>query len=345
VSNPKDTEFMARAVELSARGFPAPNPHVGCVLVKNHKIIGEGFHNRAGGPHAEIEAIQSAIEDPRGATAYVTLEPCNHHGKTPPCSAALVKAGISRVVFSVPDPNPAAVGGKQALEKVGIVVESGLLERESTQINRRFLLAMRLSRPWITVKAAITQDGKIARKNGESKWITNESSRNDVQRLRAEHAAILIGRKTAQIDLARLTVRKPGFDVSPVRCVIDFNDEAEPTLPVFDSSAPSYRFVATPSRSQDLQAADLDSVLNHLFRLGLTSVLVEGGARTYQEFLARDLVDELVLYVSPKTFGEGIDWWTDCSNRATPLPNRFTIVSETEFAGDFRRVYRPIKVF
>ncbi|MCA0362394.1 MAG: bifunctional diaminohydroxyphosphoribosylaminopyrimidine deaminase/5-amino-6-(5-phosphoribosylamino)uracil reductase RibD, partial [Armatimonadetes bacterium] len=167
-----DLRFMARAIELAAQGFPAPNPHVGCVIVKRGQIIAEGFHEHAGAPHAEVHALRNATDSVEGATVYVTLEPCNHTGRTGPCSLALIEARVKRVVIAVADPNPLAAGGASALHQAGVEVSLGLLAKEATFVNRQFLTSVAKGRPYITLKAALTRDGFIARPDGTSKWIT-----------------------------------------------------------------------------------------------------------------------------------------------------------------------------
>ncbi len=305
-----DSTWMGRAIELSTRGFPAPNPRVGCVLLNDGEIVGEGFHNHAGGPHAEAVALSSAGPRARGATAYVTLEPCNHHGRTPPCSEALVCAGVARVVYAVSDPNPVASGGARFLADHGIEVVQGVLAQEAAAVNRQFMLSHRLSRPYITLKSAVTLDGFIADTNGESKWITSEQARQDGHRLRAERGCVLVGRGTVQKDDPYLTAREVGAVNQPVRCVLDPRGIAPADSKVFDSQAESVWLVKAPRKERQTPwpGVTIDGALGVLHGLGVRGVLVEGGATTTRSFLESGLVDEIVLYVAGKTFGSGLTW-------------------------------------
>ncbi|MCX7800372.1 MAG: bifunctional diaminohydroxyphosphoribosylaminopyrimidine deaminase/5-amino-6-(5-phosphoribosylamino)uracil reductase RibD [Fimbriimonadales bacterium] len=307
-----DREAMARAVRLSRRGFPAPNPRVGCVLVRDGAVVGEGWHRFAGGPHAEAEALSQAGERARGATAYVTLEPCNHHGRTPPCSAALIAAGVRRVVAACADPNPLAAGGAEALRAAGVEVEFGLMAEEAEEANWRFLTAMRLRRPAVVAKIAMSADGRIALPSGESRWITGPAARRAGHRLRAEMGAVLVGRATAQVDDPRLTARIPGVRNQPLRVVLDPELRLPPGLRVFDDAAPTLRVAAQP-HAADLTlprtgdgGLDLRALLRELFARGVTGLLVEGGARTVGSFLREGLVDRLELFLAPKLLLDGL---------------------------------------
>lgn len=224
-----DCRAMARALELAERGLETtdPNPRVGCVIAQGEQIVGEGWHERAGGPHAEVNALRAAGPNAAGATAYVTLEPCSHHGRTPPCADALVAARVGRVVFALEDPNPRVSGrGAETLRRAGIGVESGLLAAEATELNCGFLKRMRAGRPWVRVKLAMSLDGRTALANGESQWITGPAAREDVQRWRARSSAILTGMGTVLADDPRLDVRLPdppagGPRRQPLRVVLD----------------------------------------------------------------------------------------------------------------------------
>ncbi len=299
---PDDVRWMRRAIAISKRGLPAPNPHVGCVLVRDGVVLGEGFHDLAGGPHAEVAAIRSAKADLKGATAYVTLEPCNHTGRTGPCTQALLAAGIARVVVAVLDPNPKAAGGLKLLESAGVEVVSGLLADEARAANEQFLFAHKNGRPMITAKAAISLDGRIALPSGESKWITGEPARRDAHRLRAECGAVLVGRGTVTADDPRLTVRLNRRVNQPVRIVIDPAGRLARTESVFSDEAETIHVTG---------AIDLPALTAAWFQRGITGVLVEGGASTVRHFLAADLVDRLVLYVAPKILGAGKSWVED----------------------------------
>lgn len=306
-----DELWMRRAIELSREGFPAPNPRVGCVLVRDGVVVGEGFHEFAGGPHAEIVALSAAGLKARGSTAYVTLEPCAHYGRTPPCARALAEAGVLRVVFASRDPNPHARGGAEILSQVGIEVTSGVLEAEAALVNERFLFAHRNKRPRVVLKAAITLDGYLARRDGTSKWITGPEARTEAHRLRAEMGAVLVGSRTAALDRAELTVRAIRVENQPLRVVLDPEGTLDPDLPAFAGSAGvDYLWgVRDPVREEQWQLPEGDeAILRALFALGVTGLLVEGGAVTHRSFLDSDLAEQIELHIAPKTFGDGCPW-------------------------------------
>jgi diaminohydroxyphosphoribosylaminopyrimidine deaminase/5-amino-6-(5-phosphoribosylamino)uracil reductase len=294
-----DVRFMRRAIDLSRNGFPAPNPHVGCVLVRDNQIIGEGWHDFAGGPHAEAAAIAHAGSSAIGATAYVSLEPCNHQGRTGPCSLALIEAGVSRVVYACPDPNPKAVGGGERLRAAGITVESGLLTEEAAAENRQFFFALQNQRPLVVLKAACSLDGRIALPSGESKWITGEEARAEAHRLRADLGAVLVGRRTVELDDPQLTARIPGVTNQPTRIVLDPGAKLNASYRIFDDAAPTIHMTG---------AFDLPGLMSELFRQGITGVLVEGGATTIGGFLKSGLFDRLELFMAPKILGSGPTW-------------------------------------
>lgn len=307
---------MERAIELSKRGFPAPNPHVGCVIVKNGEIVGEGWHDHAGGPHAEADALDRAGDLAHGADVYVTLEPCNHQGRTPPCSQALIRSGVSRVFIANHDPNPRAGGGADALRAAGVHVEVGLCAEEAESANHVFLTAMRRKRPFVVAKAAVTSDGFIARSDGTSKWITGEEARAVGHRLRAEMGCVLVGWITAHLDDPELTARIPGVVNQPLRVVLDPLGMCNPKLRLFTDGHRTVRFVhgGRATRPDDVELASDDGgfaiadVLETLFQMGVIGVLVEGGAETLASFFRQGLVDRLEKFTSPKTFGEGLHW-------------------------------------
>lgn len=288
---------MRRAIELAAGGFPAPNPHVGCVIVRDEQIVGEGYHDHAGGPHAEAAALLQAGESARGAAAYVTLEPCNHHGRTPPCSRALIAAGVAKVFVAVSDPNPRAAGGVARLREAGIEVEVGLLRAEAEAVNRVFLDRHRLGRPVVAVKAAITADGYMARLDGTSKWITGDQARAAGRLLRARMGSVLVGRVTAELDDPELTVRDPRVVNQPLRVVLDPERRLRSDLKLFsDGLAPTLRLEGHRHPAE---------ILERLAEAGQIGVLVEGGPTTIQAFFEARLVDELHLFTAPHRFGEG----------------------------------------
>lgn len=307
---------MARAVRLSRRGLPAPNPHVGCVLVRDGIAVGEGWHRFAGGLHAEAMALDQAKEGARGAEAFVTLEPCHHQGRQPPCTAALIKAGIQKVWYAIADPNPlVSGGGAEALRMEGIKVEEGLLAAEAAHENRSWLLAMKRRRPFVTLKVAMSMDGRVALPNGESQWITGEAARRAGRRLRAEMGAVLVGRGTVEADDPRLTARISRHPVEPVRIVLDPHRKLVDHHAVFRGVSPALRVVAeSNAQSGDLEIPllngqfDLIRLMIELWNRGLTGVLVEGGAKTAATFLELGLADRLELFVGNVVLGSGPVW-------------------------------------
>lgn len=310
-----DSAAMARAIEIARGGFPAPNPHVGCVVVRDGEVVGEGFHDHAGGPHAEAVALDHAGDRARAADVFVTLEPCNHKGRTPPCSLALIEAGVRRVVIAVPDPNPRAVGGTARLKEAGIMVESGLMEAEARAANWQFLRAHELKRPVVVLKVAMTLDGRVALPSGESKWITSPESREEGHRLRAECGAVLAGRGTIEADNPLLTARILGVVNPPLRVVLDPHRKLSGTERVFGPEAPTIRVVADSSDAGDLCVPlepaggfELAALLKSLWELNVTGVLVEGGPTTIGSFLRTGLWDRLVMFVAAKILGEGKPW-------------------------------------
>jgi diaminohydroxyphosphoribosylaminopyrimidine deaminase/5-amino-6-(5-phosphoribosylamino)uracil reductase len=307
---------MARAVALSRQGFPAPNPHVGCVIVKDGNVVGEGHHDRAGGPHAEIVALRQAGARTRGADLYCTLEPCNHQGRTGPCSEAAVEAGISRAFVALRDPNPRAGGGIEAMQSAGIACEVGLMAKEARAANTVFLTAMARNRPYVVLKSATTSDGFIAKPDGTSKWITGEEARAVGHRLRAEMGCVLVGRVTVERDDPQLTARIPGVVNQPLRAILDPRAVLGDHYRVFSDGGQTVRFVkrGLGNRDGDVEVDadasgfDLAQVLSSLFDRGMVGVLVEGGGETAATFLRRGLVDRLERFTSPTVFGHGSPW-------------------------------------
>jgi diaminohydroxyphosphoribosylaminopyrimidine deaminase / 5-amino-6-(5-phosphoribosylamino)uracil reductase len=321
-TNETDIGFMRHALGLAGLALynTDPNPRVGCVLVRDDRLVGEGWHERAGGPHAEVHALQSAGEAARGATAYVTLEPCAGHGRTPPCTGALIGAGVARVVYAAADPNPRMVGGASVLRSAGVQVDGGLLATESRALNPGFHSRFERGRPWVRVKLGQSLDGRTALANGESRWITSPEARADVQRYRARSSVVLTGIGTVLADDPEMNVRLEGASRQPRRVLLDsqlrvplearmLNREGE--VRVFtanDSSLARTRLEAHGVKVDTLPAAidgglDLDEVLRHLASLEANEVWVEAGARLAGAFLAAGLVDELVLYVAPSLLG------------------------------------------
>ena len=323
-ASPDDARHMARALQLAKHGLYTtdPNPRVGCVIVRDGRVVGESWHRRAGEPHAEVHALTAAGKQAHGATAYVTLEPCCHHGRTPPCSEALVKAGIARVVAAMPDPNPrVASQGIAELEKAGIRVDIGLLQAESERLNPGFISRMTRGRPYLRVKLAASLDGRTALANGQSKWITGEAARADVQRLRARSSAILTGIGTVLADDPALTVRDHDIGRQPLRVVVDPQLRMPPaarmlTLPgetlivtsdEHATAAATLRAAGAEVLCQPLVSGRLDlKLLLELFAAReVNEVLVEAGATLCGELLQAGLVDELVLYLAPHLLGSG----------------------------------------
>ena len=318
---------MARALELAERGLftTDPNPRVGCVLVRNTQVIGEGWHQYAGGPHAEINALAAAGELARGATAYITLEPCCHHGRTGPCTEALIRAGVRRVVAAILDPNPQVAGqGLQTLVAGGVAVEYGVLESEATQLNIGFLSRMQRGRPFVRCKLAMSLDGRTAMATGESQWITGGPARRDVQRLRARSSAVLTGIGTVLADDPSLTVREQELKGSPpahqpMRIVLDPALQISPrarllqlpgrTLIVTTRDPARRSMKRLPSGTEVLtvpgttDAVDLDALVTLLGDLGANEVLLESGATLGGAMLRAGLIDELVIYMAPILLG------------------------------------------
>ncbi len=326
VATTTETDAMRRAVALSARavGATAPNPVVGCVILDAAgRPAGEGWHRRAGGPHAEIHALDAAGAAARGGTAVVTLEPCNHTGRTGPCAQALVAAGISRVVYAVADPSPAASGGAATLRAAGVDVEGGLLAAEAEAVNTAWLTSVRRGRPYVLWKYAATLDGRIAAADGSSRWITSEESRADVHRLRAQADAVVVGSGTLLADDPHLAVRGTDGAVQPLRVVVDTRARIRPTARVLDGAAPTLVAVAKDADtahldSQDLvrlpyapgpaggpRGLDVTALLAELHARGIRSVLLEGGPTLAGAFVAAGAVDTVVGYLAPALLGSG----------------------------------------
>lgn len=316
-----DHIHMAHALRLAERGLytTQPNPRVGCVIAHGEDVVGEGFHVRAGEPHAEVHALREAGDRARGATAYVTLEPCAHHGRTPPCADALVDAGVARVVIAAEDPHPEVDGrGIERLRAAGIVVASGLMRESARELNIGFFHRLEHGRPFVRLKLAMTLDGRTALADGSSKWITGEAARADVQRWRARSSAILTGSGTALADDPRLTVRLDDIPhVPPLRVVLDralrtpegahLLDGSAPTLVVHGSAvAPDRRFAAVDCAvaPENEAGLDLDAVMKLLAAREINELHVEAGPTLGGTLFAAGLVDELLLYVAPLFLGD-----------------------------------------
>jgi diaminohydroxyphosphoribosylaminopyrimidine deaminase/5-amino-6-(5-phosphoribosylamino)uracil reductase len=318
-----DHEYMARAIRLAERGMYTtdPNPRVGCVIVKDGIVVGEGWHERAGEPHAEIHALQQAGEKAEAASVYVSLEPCSHTGKTPPCTDALVKAKVARVVAAMQDPNPLVAGsGIQQLSDAGIQVEFGLLESEAKALNPGFIQRMSTGRPYVRNKLAMSLDGRTAMADGESKWITGEAARHDVQRLRARSSAIIAGVGTILADDPSLTVRLEETQRQPLRVIIDTNLSTPLNANILQQ--PGDTVIVTCSDDADVieqleakgaqvkqlpnhhGAVDLHAMLELLTEMQVNEVLLETGATLSGAMLEARLIDEMVIYMAPLLMGD-----------------------------------------
>ncbi|GID27081.1 bifunctional diaminohydroxyphosphoribosylaminopyrimidine deaminase/5-amino-6-(5-phosphoribosylamino)uracil reductase RibD [Paractinoplanes brasiliensis] len=307
-----EDEAMRRAIALAARGLgtTSPNPVVGCILLgSDGEIVGEGFHAYAGGPHAEIVALAQAGDRARGGTAVVTLEPCNHTGRTGPCSHALINAGIRRVVIAVDDPTPVAAGGAVTMRAAGLQVETGVRRLEATEGNVAWLTAVRRGRPYVTWKFAATLDGRSAAEDGTSQWITSAPARADVHVLRGTVDAIVAGVGTVLADDPQLTVRdlKDGALAikQPLRVVVDSDGRTPEKARVRDAAALTWIATTRELGAGPDGRVDLNALLAALFGRGIRSVLLEGGPTLAGAFLAAGLVDQVIGYVAPKLLGSG----------------------------------------
>ena len=318
-----DHRRMAQALQLAGRGLwtTTPNPRVGCVLLApSGEVVGLGWHEKAGGPHAEIHALRAAGERARGATAYVTLEPCSHFGRTPPCAEALIAAGVARVVAAMKDPNPQVAGrGLAALQAAGIETACGLLEREARELNIGFVSRMTRGRPWLRLKAAASLDGKTALNNGESQWITGPDARRDGQRWRARACAILTGIGTVKDDDPQLNVREVDTPRQPLRIIVDSRLETPLNASILQGGGPVLvaGAVADGAKMAALRAAgaevvilpnaegkvDLAELLMELGRRGINEIHAEAGFKLNGSLLRAGLVDELLLYLAPCLLG------------------------------------------
>ncbi len=317
---------MARTLELAERGLwtTRPNPRVGCVLARDGRVVGQGYHERAGEPHAEVHALREAGAQARGATAYVSLEPCSHHGRTPPCAEALVEAGVARVVAAMRDPNPQVAGrGLARLREAGIVAESGLLEPQAQAVNPGYARRMGGGLPWVRVKLAASLDGRTAMASGESKWITGPAARADVHRLRARSCAVITGIGTVLADDPRLNVRdveRPERVPPPLRVVLDGGLRTPPDAALLQGGGPVLIYTASRDENRARALLERGARLETLVREGrpplrrvlellaasqINEVLVEAGPTLAGAFLAEGLVDELWLYQAMHLMGDG----------------------------------------
>jgi diaminohydroxyphosphoribosylaminopyrimidine deaminase/5-amino-6-(5-phosphoribosylamino)uracil reductase len=363
-----DRLAMQRALALAARGLEStdPNPRVGCVIAQRTRIVAEGWHERAGEAHAEVAALRAAAGQAAGAAVYVTLEPCSHHGRTPPCVEALIAARVARVVYALDDPNPLVSGrGAAALRAAGIAVESGLMALEAAELNAGFIKRMQHGRPLVRVKLAMSLDGRTALASGESQWITGEAARRDVQRWRARSSAVLTGIGTVLADDPRLDVRLPqdpgaGERRQPLRIVLDTQLRTPSGARLFEGGGEvlilsalgaeeNVRAAALTARGARIESLPLlagrlglEALLDRLSELELNEVLVEAGATLAGELLRGGLADELLLYIAPKLLGPA-------GRPLVALPEladigaapAFTLVDTLQLGEDLRLRLRP----
>jgi diaminohydroxyphosphoribosylaminopyrimidine deaminase/5-amino-6-(5-phosphoribosylamino)uracil reductase len=347
-----DRAMMQRALALAEKGLytTTPNPRVGCVVVQNQSVVAEGWHERAGGPHAEIVALDAAGAAAAGATVYVTLEPCNHHGRTPPCVDALKKAKVKRVVAAMRDPNPKAALGGDALAAAGIAFEHGLLDTEARELNIGFISRVTRGRPWVRMKIAATLDGRTALADGKSQWITGEQARRDGHRWRARACAILTGIGTVKADDPQLTVRNVDTPRQPLRVIVDSRLETPAgarilqgaKVLVFAGTAGSLHnaeVVALPNKNQKVE---LPQMLEELARRGVNELHVEAGFRLNGSLVREGCVDEFLLYFNPSLLGDSAQGMVDLAAVGMlDERRRLKVLSVDRVGEDLRIVARP----
>lgn len=366
-----DVHYMARALELARKGLYStpPNPRVGCVIVREGRIVGEGWHARAGEPHAEVHALRQAGELARGATAYVTLEPCSHQGRTPPCADALIEAGLTRVVAAMQDPNPEVSGrGLLRLMNAGIGVQCGVLESEARALNKGFLKRMETGLPYVRVKMAMSLDGRTAMASGESQWITGPEARSAVQRLRAQSSVVLSGADTVLADKARLTVRADelGLDAeltalaaarAPLRVLIDGRLRVPLDAPFFQAGSALVVTCAAASARGRYQEeghemlaladsaghVDLRRLMGELAARGVNEVLVEAGPRLAGAFARLGLVDEFQLFIAGKFLGSSARPLLDLPLAQMSEALELNIVEMRAVGNDWRVIALPVR--
>jgi len=347
-----DLPAMQRALELARNGMytTTPNPRVGCVVMKGGEAIGEGWHEKAGGPHAEVVALRRAGGDAKGATMYVSLEPCNHRGRTPPCVDAIIKAGVKRLVVAMRDPNPEASGGGERLRSAGIALEYGLMEEEARELNIGFVSRVTRGRPWVRMKIAATLDGRTALSNGKSQWITGAQARCDGHRWRARACAILTGAGTIASDDPQLTVREVETPRQPLRVIVDSRLETPPAARILrgekvlvfaakSGSLPNAEVVALPNPNGKV---DLPGMLRELAKRGVNELHVEAGPRLNASLVREGCVDEYLVYLNPSFLGDSAQGMLEL-----PAPGsleerpRLSILSIERLGEDVRLVARP----
>jgi len=346
-----DTIFMKRALALARRGRTSPNPMVGAVVVRDGAIIGEGFHPKAGEPHAEIFALRAAGLGAKGADLFVTLEPCSHYGRTPPCTEAIINSGIRRVFAAMIDPNPQVAGkGIKALQRAHIETSVGLLESETRSLNEGYIKRVTTGLPFVLWKTAMTLDGKISTRTGNSRWVTGEEARKEVHRLRGRYDAVLVGAGTVKRDDPELTVRHYKGTHNPLRVVVDSNASVPLDARVLNSDAETIIAVIDTAPSEKIEAlrdagarvlvlpevagrVDLRALVIDLVNLGVNSILLESGGELAASMLDAGLVDRGLIFVAPKIVGgrtagtpvggEGVELMDQALEVSTPRMRRF----------------------
>ena len=351
-----DNEWMARALHLARHGLytTTPNPRVGCVIVRDGVVIGEGWHERAGAPHAEVNALAAAGERARGATAYVTLEPCHHHGRTPPCDEALIAAGVARVVVAMRDPDPRTAGlGLERIIQAGVAVASGVLEPEARELNIGFVSRLTRGRPWVRMKIAASLDGKTALANGKSRWITGEAARSDGHHWRARACAVLTGIGTVRDDDPQLTVRAVDTPRQPRRIVVDSRLETPLTARVLAGGGTLIVCAAEDKtkigRLQDQGAevivipnaagkVELPALMQELGRREINELHVEAGSKLNGSLINEDCVDELLVYLAPCLIGDRARGMADLPELTDLGGRRALSIGETRMVGGDLRI-------
>ena len=364
-----DYKCMARALQIARKGVYTshPNPRVGCVLVRNGSIVGEGYHARTGEAHAEIRALEAAGEAARGAVAYVTLEPCCHFGRTPPCTKALIEAGVSRVVAAMGDPNPHVAGnGLKALSDAGVSVESGVMEAQAESLNPGYISRMRYGRPWIRLKLALSLDGRTAMASGESRWITGEDARRDVQLLRARSSAIMTGIGTVMTDDPSLNVRLRATELQhdgetrqPLRIVLDTHLRITPNAKVLNLPGDCLVYTASTNAvaieslreigaevhtvGRDGQVLNLGEILRNLAEREINELHVEAGPTVGGALIEKRLINELVVYLAPHLMGDGARGLAHLPN-ITSIAQRVQLnIRDVRFVGSDLRLVTELK--
>lgn len=357
-------KYMKLALDLARQtlGQTSPNPSVGAVIVKEGRLIGAGVHVKAGEAHAEVNALKQAGSDAKGADMFVTLEPCSHYGKTPPCSKAIIEHGIKKVYIATLDPNPNVSGrGVQWLKQEGVEVETGICEQEAQKLNEPFFHFMKTGKPFVTLKTAVSMDGKMATHTGDSKWITSETARLDVHELRHRHDAILVGIDTIIQDNPRLTTRLPHGGISPIRIVLDthlriplhanvIQDLSTETIVICSKEADAEKELTLQARGVavirlNTDRIDISELLTVLGKQNILSLFVEGGAKIHTSFIESGYVNQIIMYMAPKLVG-GSDARPFFSGKGAEkivesLPFEFV---EVKFLGqDIKIVARPIR--